>query len=77
MSDFNVGDLIAWFTPDNNYVKARIKKIYATTFGSKVKDTALQIELLEERKGRKITTVRAKHCYILQKFKQESDNNEC
>ena len=60
--NFKVGQNVVWTTTEGYGVKGKILRIYKTTFGSRVFDKALQIELKHPRLGRKKTTIRAKNC---------------
>lgn len=59
---FEVGDIVSWRTNKGEEIEGIVLKVYETTFGSTVRDIALQINLYEKRNGRLTTTVRAKHC---------------
>lgn len=64
---FEKGDKVSWTHRDYGIISGTVLKVYETTFGSAVKDTALQIRLFEKHKGRTTTTIRACNCSLLQK----------
>lgn len=56
------GDIINYQQKsDGRWITGKVVKVYETTFGSKIKDTAVQIELSEKFLGRSKTTLRARN----------------
>ena len=62
---FEVGNKVKWKAREGDVVSGVVLKIYETTFGAKVKDTALQVQLNEKRMGRMTTVIRANKCSIV------------
>lgn len=66
-TNFKVGDSVKFLTTKGDLVSGKVLKIYESTFGAKVRDTALQIKLDSPYLGRGTTTVRAIKCKAFEK----------
>lgn len=61
-SNFLIGDKVSWETKSKKKMSGIVLKVYETTFGASVRDTALQVKLSRKINGRSKTTIRASNC---------------